>query len=176
MMRSITGGFRWLVVVIACVWLMFLLDWFADLPMALRVGQIAATVTLLLITFRAILLAVRTPATEDQLASMVENASSELEDSLITAVQLTDPENPRRHLYNPELIKETVKIAESRIAHLRPEGCSPGAVPSRRSVCYFCWSAPPSSVVGCGPIFFTPSSNEMSCSGMPPGPVLINWS
>ena len=120
MMRSITGGFRWLVVVITCVWLMFLLDWFADLPMALRVGQIAATVTLLLITFRAILLAVRTPATEDQLASMVENASSELEDSLITAVQLTDPENPRRHLYNPELIKETVKIAESRIAHLRP--------------------------------------------------------
>ena len=120
MMRFITGGFRWLVVVITCVWLMFLLDWFADLPMALRIGQIAAAVTLLLITFRAILLAVRTPATEDQLASMVEKASSELEDSLITAVQLTDPENPRRHLYNPELIKETVKIAESRIAHLRP--------------------------------------------------------
>ena len=111
-MRAMTGGFRWLVVVISAGIAMFLLDWVADLPWALRVAQIVAVLILLLSTFRAILLAARTPATEDQLASMVETASGELEDALITAVQLTDPDNPRGHLYNPELIEQTVALAE----------------------------------------------------------------
>ena len=115
-----TGGFRWLVVVISAAIAMFLLDWVADLPWALRVAQIVAVLILLLITFRAILLAARTPATEDQLASMVETASGELEDALITAVQLTDPNNPRRHLYNPALIEQTVTLAEQRMHELRP--------------------------------------------------------
>lgn len=119
-MRAMTGGFRWLVVVISAVIAMFLLDWVADLPWALRVAQIIAVVILLLITFRAILLAARTPATEDQLASMVETASGELEDALITAVQLTDPNNPRSHLYNPALIEQTVTLAEQRMHELRP--------------------------------------------------------
>ncbi len=119
-MRSVTGGFRWLVVIISVVWGMFLLDYLADLPVVLRWIQIGAAFTLLVVTFRAILLAARTPATEDQLASMVEIASGELEDALITAVQLTDPENPRRHLYNPELVTRTVELAENKMKDLRP--------------------------------------------------------
>jgi len=119
-MRSVTGGFRWLVVITSVVWGMFLLDYLADLPVVLRWVQIGAALSLLVVTFRAILLAARTPATEDQLASMVEIASGELEDVLITAVQLTDPENPRRHLYNPDLVTRTVELAEHKMKELRP--------------------------------------------------------
>ncbi|MGE4620099.1 MAG: DUF4175 family protein [Planctomycetota bacterium] len=120
MMRIVTGALRWFVVALVAVWAMFLLDWVAVLPQVLRGAQGIGVLVVLAISFRAILLAVRVPASEDRLAALVEKASGDLEDSLITAVQLTDPENPRRHLYDPNLILETVKIAEQRMESLSP--------------------------------------------------------
>ena len=120
MMRIVTGGLRWFAVALTATWAMFLLDWIAVLPQVLRGIQGVGVVILLLISFRAILLAVRVPASEDRLAALVEKASGDLEESLITAVQLTDPENPRRLLYDPDLITRTVKIAEERMHSLRP--------------------------------------------------------
>lgn len=120
LMRILTGGLRWFAVVIAAIWVMFLLDWIAVLPLVLRGVQGVGVIAILAITFRAILLAARVPAPEEHLAALVEKASGDLEDSLITAVQLTDPENPRRHLYDPDLIVRTVEIAEQRMQSLRP--------------------------------------------------------
>lgn len=120
MMRIVTGALRWFVVASAATWAMFLLDWIAVLPQVLRGMQGVSVVVLLLISFRAILLAVRVPAPEDRLAALVEKASGDLEESLITAVQLTDPENPRRHLYDSDLITRTVEIAEKRMHTLKP--------------------------------------------------------
>ena len=119
-MRVVTGVFRWLCLTFAAVWLAFLLDWIAVLPQALRVVQGLFWVTVLLVAFRAIFMAVRIPARESELAAMVEHSSKELEDSLITAIQLTDPNNPRRHYYNPDLIRQTVELAESRVEKLKP--------------------------------------------------------
>ena len=120
MMRIMTGGLRWCAVALAAIWGMFLLDWIAGLPQVLRGVQGVGVILILAISFRAILLAVRVPAREDRLAALVENASGDLEDSLITAVQLTDPENPRRLLYDQDLIRRTVEIAEQKVQSLRP--------------------------------------------------------
>lgn len=120
MMRIVTGALRWFVVASVATWVMFLLDWIAVLPQVLRGIQGIGVVVILLISFRAIMLAVRVPAPEDRLAALVEKAAGDLEESLITAVQLTDPENPRRHLYDPKLIARTVEIAEQRMETLKP--------------------------------------------------------
>mgnify|MGYP001322759169 CR=1 FL=1 len=119
-MRTVTGTLRWFTLASAAVWLSFLLDWIAVLPVPLRMVQGAFWVGLLLLAFRAIFLAVRVPARESELAAMVEQSSRELEDSLITAVQLTDPDNPRRHYYNPDMIRRTVELAEEKVANLKP--------------------------------------------------------
>ena len=119
-MRVVTGFLRWVTLASAAVWLTFLLDWVAVLPSLLRMVQGAFWVGFLLLAFRAIFLAVRVPARESELAAMVEQSSQELEDSLITAIQLTDPENPRRQYYSADLIRRTVELAEEKVAHLSP--------------------------------------------------------
>ena len=120
LMRVVTGVLRWLALASVAMWAAFLLDWVAVLPQLLRGFQGAFWIVLLVVAFRAILLAVRRPARESELAAMVEVSTKELEDSLITAIQLTDPENPRRHYYNPELIRRTVELAEEKMEILRP--------------------------------------------------------
>ena len=119
-MRVVTGSLRWICLAAAAVWLAFLLDWIAVLPQALRIAQGVFWLTFLLVTFRAIFMAVRVPAKDSELAAMVELSSKELEDSLITAIQLTDPNNPRRNYYNQDLIRQTVELAESRVEKLKP--------------------------------------------------------
>ena len=120
LMRVVTGLLRWLAIASAAVWLSFLLDWIAVLPTPLRVAQGLFWTVFLLLAFRAIFLAVRVPAKESELAAMVEQSSRELEDSLITAIQLTDPNNPRRKYYNADLIRRTVELAEAKVADLSP--------------------------------------------------------
>lgn len=120
LMRVVTGLLRWLTIASTAVWLSFLLDWIAVLPTPLRIVQGLFWTGFLFLAFRAIFLAVRIPARESELAAMVEQSSRELEDSLITAIQLTDPDNPRRKYYNADLIRQTVQLAEDKVANLSP--------------------------------------------------------
>ena len=126
-LRAWTGLFRWLGLAGVLVWLSFALDYSLSLPVGVRGFHIVAAAVLLLIGFKVLLLAARTPISEDKLASEVESAAGDLEQALITAIQLTRPDNPRRDFYSPELLARTVDQAEARMAELRP-----GALLSRR--------------------------------------------
>ena len=102
------------------VWGTFLLDWSLELPRAIRALHIAVAVLLLLTGLRLFFFSPRRRLSEGQLAASVEDADGRLEQSLITAVQLTAPENPRAAFYSPTLLARTVAEAEARVADLRP--------------------------------------------------------
>lgn len=119
-LRAITGFFRWLSLITAVVWVTFLIDWGVNLPVVVRGIQLLAATVVLAAGFRFLLLSTGTPIADDKLASMVEEASGDLEQSLITAVQLTREDNPRRHLYSQVLLDRTVEIAEQKMALIEP--------------------------------------------------------
>ncbi|MFQ5654199.1 MAG: DUF4175 family protein [Planctomycetota bacterium] len=128
-LRAWTGLFRWLVLGVLLLWLSFLLDWLLALPVGIRLIHLVGAGALLIAGFRLLLLSARTPVREDRLAAQVEAASGDLGQALITAVQLTAPDNPRAALYSPVLLARTVRESEERMANLHP-----GKLLSRRAV------------------------------------------
>ncbi len=119
--RAVDGFARLIVVAVIVIWSMFLLDWSLDLPLAVRGINAVAAVTFLILALRVFLLASRRRVSDSWLAAQIE-AASELDQSLVTAVQLADPDNPRRALYSPVLLERTVQEAEERIEHIRVSG------------------------------------------------------
>ncbi|HIA27036.1 MAG TPA: hypothetical protein EYN79_02790 [Planctomycetes bacterium] len=119
-LRSVTGVFRLLTLITIVAWVTFLIDWGVNLPVAVRWVQLVAAIVVIGTGFRFLLLSTRTPIAEDRLASMVEETAGDLEQTLITAVQLTHEDNPRKHLYSKELLDRTVAIAEERMSRIDP--------------------------------------------------------
>lgn len=128
-LRAWTGLFLWLLLATLAVWATFLLDYSLALPLGIRAFHLVAAAALLVVGFKVLLLAARTPIPEDRLAAEVEAAAGDLEQGLVTAIQLTRPDNPRRELYSPVLLARTVRDAEERMERLVP-----GALLSRRKV------------------------------------------
>jgi hypothetical protein len=128
-LRAWTGLFLWLLLVAVTVWGTFLLDYSLALPLGIRAFHLVVAGVLLAVGFKILLLAARTPIPEDRLAAEIEAAAGDLEQGLITAIQLTRPDNPRRDLYSPALLSRTIRDAEERMARLVP-----GALLSRRKV------------------------------------------
>lgn len=128
-LRAWTGLYLWLLLVILAVWATFLLDYTLALPIGIRGFHLVTAAAVLAIGFKLLLLAARKPIPEDRLAAEIESAAGDLEQSLVTAIQLTRPENPRRELYSPVLLARTVRDAEERMARLEP-----GSLLSRRKV------------------------------------------
>ncbi|MHC4936012.1 MAG: hypothetical protein ACYTGJ_07340 [Planctomycetota bacterium] len=126
-LRVRTGLFRWLALAGLLVWASFLLDYFLSLPVGVRGFHIVAAAVALAVGFKLLLLAARSPIAEDRLAAEIETAAGDLEQALITAIQLTRPDNPRRELCSPVLLARTVATAEARMKDLRP-----GSLLSRR--------------------------------------------
>lgn len=125
-LRARTGLLRWLALGGALLWVSFLLDYSLSLPAGIRGFHMVAGLAILAVGFRILFLSARTPIPEDRLAAEVESAAGDLEQTLLTAVQLTREDNPRRHLYSPVLLARTVAEAERRTA-----GLVPGALLSR---------------------------------------------
>ena len=108
-------GFLRLTVVIALLlWVTFLLDWMLDLPLSVRVINVVAAITFVFLALRVFVLTTRRRVSDAWLAARVESAS-ELDQSLITAVQLAAEDNPRRENYSPYLMERTVREAEEKI-------------------------------------------------------------
>ncbi len=126
-LRGWTGLFRWLALSGVLVWLSFLLDYFLSLPVGVRGFHLVASGVLLIAGLKILLLAARTPIAEDRLAAEIESAAGDLDQVLITAIQLTREDNPRRGLYSPVLLARTVREAEERMGRIEP-----GALLSRR--------------------------------------------
>lgn len=104
-----------LLVIVACAALAttFVLDYFLDLPRAVRMvflfGSIAACAWTAL---RKILAPLAVPISDDDLAVLVERSHPELKDRLISAIQLSRPSDPAHRKFNsPELVEALVRDA-----------------------------------------------------------------
>lgn len=119
--RFLDGVLRLAVLACLLVWATFWVDWSLDLPVVVRIIQTAAAGVFLLLGLRVFVNSTRRPVSDDWLASQVESSSGELHQALVTAVQLTDPKNPRAKYYSPALLKRTVDDAEDRIANIKAD-------------------------------------------------------
>ncbi|MCA8960119.1 MAG: DUF4175 family protein [Planctomycetes bacterium] len=115
--RAADGFLRLGVVVVLLIWATFLLDWSLDLPLGIRVINIVAALTFILLALRVFVLTTRRRVSDAWLAGRIESAS-DLEQSLITAVQLAAEDNPRRQNYSAYLLERTVREAEEKIANV----------------------------------------------------------
>ncbi len=135
-LRAWTGFYRWLFLLGGLGWFSFLLDYFLSLPTEVRGIYLLFATVLLAIGVKVFLLVARTPISEDELANEIESAAGDLEQSLITSIQLTRPDNPHRQFYSPMLLDRTIAEAEEKMAHL-----APGALLSRLRVWRAFWLA-----------------------------------
>ncbi len=119
-LRAWTGLFRWFCLAGLMVWISFGLDYTLSLPVGVRGFHIVIAAVLLVVGLKVFLLTARTPISEDRLAAEVESAAGNLDQSLITAIQLTREDNPRREFYSPMLLARTVRQAEEQMSTLRP--------------------------------------------------------
>ncbi|MGE3163442.1 MAG: hypothetical protein AB7O52_00900 [Planctomycetota bacterium] len=117
-LRNQNGLTRLLGWLAALLWLSFLLDWTLELPVAIRAFQLVAGIALGCAGIRILWFGPRRRMTLQQLAASVEDSVGTLEQSLITAIELTDPHNPRSQLYSPVLLARTVAEAEQRMANV----------------------------------------------------------
>lgn len=115
-LRNQNGSVRFGAWLLALVWLSFLLDWTLELPIAIRAFHLFAAAVLAVVGVRILWFGPRRRMTLDQLAASVEDSVGTLEQTLITAVQLTDPANPRSRYYSPVLLARTVAEAERRMS------------------------------------------------------------
>jgi len=107
------------------VWATFLLDWCLDLPVGVRVVQAVGAVTLIVMALRIFVLSARRPVTDSWLAAQIDS-SGDLEQALITAVQLGSGDNPRSKLYSPVLLARTIREAEAKIEAVHAAGLVSG--------------------------------------------------
>lgn len=117
-LRGINGLLRLCCWIAVLVWISFFLDWTLELPWGIRLFHALAGTVLVFIGVKVLWFGSRRRLTIEQLAGRVEGAVEELDQSLITAVQLTRDDNPRRDLYSPVLLARTVREAEEKMAAL----------------------------------------------------------
>ncbi|MEM7165011.1 MAG: hypothetical protein AAF581_06070 [Planctomycetota bacterium] len=117
-LRSINGLMRFCGWVAVLIWISFFLDWTLELPWGIRLFHALAGTVLAFVGVRVLWFGTRRRLSLEQLASRVEGSVEELDQALITAVQLTRADNPRRDLYSPELLARTVRDAEQKMAAL----------------------------------------------------------
>ena len=128
-LQLLEGLLRVVIMLSLLIGVTFLLDWTLRLPVGIRVLHLFGSVALLALGTRFFLGALRRPLGDARLAAHMEDAVSGFDEALITAVQLTEPGNPRRDLYSPELLARTIAEAE---AHVR--SVHVGELLSRRRV------------------------------------------
>jgi hypothetical protein len=118
---AVDGLSRALLCVLGFVSLTFLADWALDLPVQLRLLLLAGGVGLLAwVLFRRLAIPMTVPLTDDDLALVLERKHPELDDRLVSAIQLgRAPEGPDR---SPELVAALVDDAGRAVSSIGDSG------------------------------------------------------
>jgi len=100
-------------------WVSLGVDWLFEPPVAMRAVMLAAAALVLLgIAVRLIGRRAFVPLTDSNMATVLERRFSQFDDSLLTAVVLTDGRHDLSRL-NPEMLARTCREAEERIGGVR---------------------------------------------------------
>ncbi|MFN0059706.1 MAG: hypothetical protein ACKVX7_14710 [Planctomycetota bacterium] len=114
-LRVVGAVFRVGCLLSAFCWLAFGLDWTLELPVAIRAINLVAAICILAVGIRTYSRFAGQPESDAWLATRIEAATGDLSASIITAVELANPQNPRSQLYSPRLIQRTVEEAEAQL-------------------------------------------------------------
>lgn len=119
--RFLDGVLRLVVLACLLVWFTFFIDWTLDLPVGVRVVQSAAALFFLVLGLRVFVRSTRRGVSDAWLAAQVESSTGSLHEALLTAIQLSDPKNPRARYYSPALLERTIREVEEKIEEIRAE-------------------------------------------------------
>ena len=116
---ALRGAAITLTAVLAALLVSFGLDWFLDLPLAVRAVHLAlVAVGVLLVVRWALVKPLRVPMSEEDLAQAVEHGVPDLHDRLVSALdferRLSNPDEPESR----ELMSEVVRDAATMASHL----------------------------------------------------------